>query len=621
MTFEELKDKALSLPYEPGVYLMQDKTGTVIYVGKAKKLKNRVSQYFQDTAAHTPKTRKMVSQIDHFDTIVARSEFEALVLECSLIKRHMPKYNILLKDDKGYPYLRVDLAEDYPTMQMVSRITGDKASYFGPFGGRFVTQHVIDTLRLTLKLPGCSKQFPRDLGKERPCLNYHMNNCDGWCQLSRSQKDYHARMEQAVLILQGNYKQVAGELRAQMETAADKLQFELAASLRDRLRAVESLGEKQLVTAGTMANTDVIGYYQNETRACFAVLHYVNGSLLDKEYEILATADDPKEAVSSLVKQFYLVRGAAPKVILTPFEMEDAELFSALLQQELGKKVLIRMPQRGDNVRLVELAQKNAREEAERITTKAERRTGTLGVLADMLHLPDTPHRMESYDISNLAGTDIVASMVVFQDGKPLKSAYKRFKVEGLTDQDDYASMHQVLLRRLTHYVQQDAGFAERPDVLLIDGGIEHARVAEDVLQTLGLSIPTYGMVKDDRHRTRALVTAAGDEIAIGAVPSVFALIGTIQEETHRFAITYQRTLRSRRMKASGLEDIPGIGEKRRQALLKKFRSVKAISQAGQAELEQVLPVPAAQAVYRHFHPQEGGTACASSQEPPEASR
>ena len=621
MTFEELKDKALSLPYEPGVYLMQDKTGTVIYVGKAKKLKNRVSQYFQDTASHTPKTRKMVSQIDHFDTIVARSEFEALVLECSLIKRHMPKYNILLKDDKGYPYLRVDLAEDYPTMQMVSRITGDKASYFGPFGGRFVTQHVIDTLRLTLKLPGCSKQFPRDLGKERPCLNYHMNNCDGWCQLSRSQKDYHARMEQAVLILQGNYKQVAGELRAQMETAADKLQFELAASLRDRLRAVESLGEKQLVTAGTMANTDVIGYYQNETRACFAVLHYVNGSLLDKEYEILATADDPKEAVSSLVKQFYLVRGAAPKVILTPFEMEDAELFSALLQQELGKKVLIRMPQRGDNVRLVELAQKNAREEAERITTKAERRTGTLGVLADMLHLPDTPHRIESYDISNLAGTDIVASMVVFQDGKPLKSAYKRFKVEGLTDQDDYASMHQVLLRRLTHYVQQDAGFAERPDVLLIDGGIEHARVAEDVLQTLGLSIPTYGMVKDDRHRTRALVTAAGDEIAIGAVPSVFALIGTIQEETHRFAITYQRALRSRRMKASGLEDIPGIGEKRRQALLKKFRSVKAISQAGQAELEQVLPIPAAQAVYRHFHPQEGGTACASSQEPPEASR
>ena len=448
-----------------------------------------------------------------------------------------------------------------------------------------------------------------------------MNNCDGWCQLSRSQKEYHARMEQAVLILQGSYKKVADELRMQMEGAAEKLQFELAASLRDRLRAVESLGERQLVTAGTMANTDVIGYYQNEARACFAVLHYVNGSLLDKEYEILSPADDPQEAVSALVKQFYLARGTAPKVILTPFELEDAELFSALLQQELNKKVLIRMPQRGDNVRLVELAHKNAREEAERITTKAERRTGTLGALADMLHLPDIPHRMEAYDISNLAGTDIVASMVVFQDGRPLKSAYKRFRVEGLTDQDDYASMHQILLRRLTHYVQQDAGFSERPDVLLIDGGVEHTRVAEEVLQTLGLDIPAYGMVKDDKHRTRALVTAEGAEIAISAVPSVFALIGTIQEETHRFAITYQRALRSRRMKKSGLEDIPGIGEKRRQALLKKFRSVKAISQAERSQLEQVLPESAALAVYQHFHPKEGGAACASSQEPPEASR
>ena len=302
--------------------------------------------------------------------------------------------------------------------------------------------------------------------------------------------------------------------------------------------------------------------------------------------------------------------------------MEDAELFSALLQQELGKKVLIRMPQRGDNVRLVELAQKNAREEAERITTKAERRTGTLGVLADMLHLPDIPHRMESYDISNLAGTDIVASMVVFQDGKPLKSAYKRFKVEGLTDQDDYASMHQVLLRRLTHYVQQDTRLSQSARTCCSSTAASSTRGSRRTCcrRSGCRSRPTAWSRMTATARS-ALVTAAGDEIAISAVPSVFALIGTIQEETHRFAITYQRTLRSRRMKASGLEDIPGIGEKRRQALLKKFRSVKAISQAGQAELEQVLPVPAAQAVYRHFHPQEGGTACASSQEPPEASR
>ena len=604
MTFEELKDKALSLPYEPGVYIMQDKAGTVIYVGKAKKLKNRVSQYFQDTAAHTPKTRKMVSQIDHFDTIVARSEFEALVLECSLIKRHMPKYNILLKDDKGYPYLRVDLTEDYPTMQMVSKTAGDKASYFGPFGGRSVTQHVIDTLRLTLKLPGCSKQFPRDLGKDRPCLNFHMNNCDGWCQLSRSQKEYHARMEQAVLILQGSYKKVADELRMQMEGAAEKLQFELAASLRDRLRAVESLSERQLVTAGTMANTDVIGYYQNEARACFAVLHYVNGSLLDKEYEILSPADDPQEAVSALVKQFYLARGTAPKVILTPFELEDAELFSALLQQELNKKVLIRMPQRGDNVRLVELAHKNAREEAERITTKAERRTGTLGALADMLHLPDIPHRMEAYDISNLAGTDIVASMVVFQDGRPLKSAYKRFRVEGLTDQDDYASMHQILLRRLTHYVQQDAGFSERPDVLLIDGGVEHAKIAEDVLQTLGLDIPTYGMVKDDHHRTRAIVDSEGREIAINMNRGTFTFITAIQDETHRFANAYRKQQMKQKSYSSTLTEVPGVGPKTAKALLTQFKSVGAVKDATPDQLENTPGVgkQLAQIIYDYFH-------------------
>ena len=597
MTFEELKDKALSLPYEPGVYIMQDKAGTVIYVGKAKKLKNRVSQYFQDTAAHTPKTRKMVSQIDHFDTIVARSEFEALVLECSLIKRHMPKYNILLKDDKGYPYLRVDLTEDYPTMQMVSKTAGDKASYFGPFGGRSVTQHVIDTLRLTLKLPGCSKQFPRDLGKDRPCLNFHMNNCDGWCQLSRSQKEYHARMEQAVLILQGSYKKVADELRMQMEGAAEKLQFELAASLRDRLRAVESLGERQLVTAGTMANTDVIGYYQNEARACFAVLHYVNGSLLDKEYEILSPADDPQEAVSALVKQFYLARGTAPKVILTPFELEDAELFSALLQQELNKKVLIRMPQRGDNVRLVELAHKNAREEAERITTKAERRTGTLGVLADMLHLPDTPHRMESYDISNLAGTDIVASMVVFQDGKPLKSAYKRFKVEGLTDQDDYASMHQVLLRRLTHYVQQDAGFAERPDVLLIDGGRGQVGAVRQALRGTALEhVPTFGMVKDDHHRTRAIVDDEGGEIAINRHRNIFTFVTNIQDETHRYANDYRKRAMKKKSYAATLTAIPGVGEKTNAALLAHFKTVAAVKAASISDLEEVKGISHAKA-------------------------
>ena len=601
MTFEELKDKALSLPYEPGVYLMQDKTGQIIYVGKAKKLKNRVSQYFQNTAAHTPKTRKMVSQIDHFDVIVAASEFEALVLECSLIKRHMPKYNILLKDDKGYPYLRVDMREEYPVMELVSKVTGDGASYFGPYGGRGTTQRVIDTIRLTLKLPGCSKKFPRDLGKERPCLNYHMNNCDAWCQLSRSPQEYKARMEQAMMLLQGKYTELADSIREKMLAAAEALDFEQAALLRDRLRAVESLGQKQLVTAGSMANTDVIGYYQSEAKACFAVLHYVDGNLLDKEYEILQPADDEEEAVSTLVKQYYLARGAAPKVILLPKPMEDAALFEELLYQNLQKRVHIRTPQRGDNVRLVDLAQKNAREEAERVTSKAERAMGTLGLLQNMLGLGSL-HRLESYDISNIAGTDIVASMVVFVDGRPSKQDYKRFKIEGLTDQNDYASMQQVLRRRLTHYVNGDAGFDKRPDALLIDGGVEHANAVMQVQSELGLDIPTFGMVKDNRHRTRALVTPQGHEISISGTPAVFALIGTIQEETHRFAITYHHTLRSRRVRGSKLEEIPGVGPKRRETLLKTFKSVRAIEEASLTALEGAIGKAAGQAVYDYFH-------------------
>ena len=605
MTFDELKEKALSLPLEPGVYLMQDKSGTIIYVGKAKKLKNRVSQYFQNTASHTPKTRRMVSQIDHFDVIVAASEFEALVLECSLIKRHMPKYNILLKDDKGYPYLRVDLREEYPVIELVSKVVDDGASYFGPYGGRYVTQNVIDTLRLTLKLPGCGKKFPRDLGKERPCLNYHMNNCDGWCQLSRSPAEYHQRVEQAVWMLQGKYQEVADLLRTRMEQAAEELDFEQAAALRDRLLAVESLGHRQLVTAGTMANTDVIGYYQSEAKACFAVLHYVDGNLLDKDYEILGVADRKEDAVSALVKQYYLARGAAPREILLPCEMEDAELFAQLLQQNLGKKVRIRMPQRGDGVRLVELACKNAREEAERVTTRAERAAGVLNLLQSMLSLPNPPSRLESYDISNTAGTDIVASMVVFVDGRASKKDYKRFKIEGLTDQDDYASMRQVLHRRFAHYQNGDAGFDVMPDALLIDGGVEHANVVVDELDKMGIHVPTFGMVKDNRHRTRALVTPDGHEISISTNPAVFAFIGTIQEEVHRFAIQYHRLLRSKRMQASQLEKIEGVGPKRRELLLKKFKSVSGIRNAELSQLREILPDKAAEAVWQYFHSEE----------------
>ena len=604
MTFEELKEKALRLPAAPGVYIMRDKTDKVIYVGKAKRLKNRVTQYFQDTAAHTPKTRLMVSHIDHFDVIVAASEFEALVLECSLIKRHLPKYNILLKDDKGYPYLRLNMKDPYPQITMVNKISDDGAAYYGPYGSRGMTNSLLEAIRLTLKLPDCHKVFPRDIGKDRPCLNYHMNQCDGWCQQGKGQAEYKERMEQARQLLLGNFKTVADDLKGKMLTAAENLEFELAASLRDRLNAVESLGQKQLVTAGTLADTDVIGFAQTETKACFAVLHFSGGNLLDKDYEILSVPDDPAEAVSSLLKQYYLSRGLAPKRVLLPFAIEDAELFEELLLQQFGKRPHLHVPQRGDNAHLVDLANKNAYEEARRLTDKEERISGTLVLLGKMLSM-EPPGRIESFDISNISGTDIVASTVVFQDGKPKKSAYKRFKIEGLDGQDDYASMRQVITRRFAHYCSGDAGFADAPDLLLIDGGVTHACTAVEALRALGLSFPVFGMVKDDRHRTRALVTTEGKQIAIDANQSVFSFIGSIQEETHRFAITYHRQLRSKRLKYSALDGIPGIGPKRKQDLLKTFKSITAISHAELPELERLLPKDAAAAVYHHFHKEE----------------
>ena len=600
MTFDELKEKALTLPYAPGVYIMRDKTDKVIYVGKAKKLKNRVSQYFQDTASHTPKTRIMVSKIHHFDVIVAASEFEALVLECSLIKRYMPKYNILLKDDKGYPYLRLNMKEIYPVITMVSKPAEDGADYYGPYGGRSVTHDVMEAIRLTLKLPGCHKQFPRDIGKERPCLNYHMNQCAGWCQENKSCTEYRETMLQARQLLQGNYKAVADQIRQQMLQAADNLEFELAANLRDRLTAVENLGQKQLVTAGTLADTDVVGYGETEAKACFAVLHFSGGNLLDKDYEVLAKPDDRAEAVSSLLKQFYLSRGLVPKRVLLPFELEDSELFAQLLEQQHGRRPKLHVPQRGDNLRLVELACKNAFEEAQRVTGKEERVSATLALLGKMLAI-DPPKRMESFDISNISGTDIVASMVVYQDGKPKKSDYKRFKLEGLTDQDDYASMRQVVKRRFSHYKAGDKGFDEGPDLLLIDGGVNHAKIAVTALEELDLRFPVFGMVKDDRHRTRALVTPDGQEIRIDNNQAIFSLIGSIQEETHRFAITYHRQLRSKRLRYSELDEIPGIGPKRKQELLRQFKSLTAIGQATLPELERLLPKDAAASVYHHF--------------------
>ena len=461
----------------------------------------------------------------------------------------------------------------------------------------------MDTICLTLKLPSCSKTFPRDLGKGRPCLHYHMNQCNGWCQNKFSRQVYYEIAEQARQLLLGNFKQVSDQLQQQMNAAAENLNFELAASLRDRIRAIGALKQKQYVTAGRPSDVDAIGYGETETKACFAVLHFSGGELIDKEYEILNT-DDREQMVSSLLKQYYLSRGFGPKMVLLPFPVEDSDLFQELLLQNFGKKTVFKVPQRGDNVRLVELACKNAREEAERITDKEDRGNATLMLLAKMLNI-SKPDRIESYDISNISGSDNVASMVVYSDGKCKKSEYKRFKVDLEGNQNDYGSMRQVLLRRFQNYLDQEKGFETKPDLLLIDGGIAHAQVAEDVLAFLQITIPIFGMVKDDRHRTRALVTAEGQEIRIDNQQAVFALIGNIQEETHRFAISYHRKLRSKRLKYSQLDQIPGIGKVRKQELLKHFSSISAIKNASISELEHHLPKNAAMAVYQYFHSEE----------------
>ena len=602
---DTLREKANNLPLLPGVYIMLDEHGEVIYVGKAKKLKNRVSSYFH--GEHLPKVAAMVEKVRDFNVIVAGSEFEALVLENSLIKQHKPHYNILLKDDKGYPFIRLDMREEYPKMTLANRLGKDGARYFGPFGGRGQTYDIISTVSKALLLPDCARRFPRDIGKERPCLNYHMGSCAGWCLRDSSAEDYRKRMMQAALILEGKSKELTVELKSQMEQAAGELRFERAAELRDRLRAIEALTNRQRVIATAFADTDAIGFCRG-AKSCFAVLHFVDGSLVGKDVEMMdEPLEDDSEAMSDLVRQYYTAhRGGWPKSILLPCEIDDREDMERLLSEASGRRIYIETPRRGERMRLIEIAALNAREEIQRRTTAAQRRSKTLEWLQKALELRDFPGRIEAFDISNLGPTGIVAAMTVHVDGRPLKRDYRRFRIKDLDGTDDYASMYQAVYRRFSRYREGDEKFSSLPDLLLIDGGDAHAATAEKALADLGLEVPVFGMVKDDRHRTRALVNSSGHEIGIKSNQAVFALVGSIQEETHRFAIEYQRSLRNEAY-ASELDRIPGVGEKRRTDLIKYFKSVKAIRGASREQLALVVPKNTAAAIYAHFHSEESG--------------
>lgn len=596
---EELGKKANQLPLLPGVYIMLDASGEVIYVGKAKALKNRVSSYFHGD--HLPKVSAMISKVDDFHVIVAGSEFEALILENSLIKRHKPHYNILLKDDKGYPFVRVDMQEAYPTFSVKNRLASDGAKYFGPYGGRGQTFAVIDSLNKSLGLPTCGKKFPRDIGKERPCIQFQMGACRGWCRGEPDSDEYRRTIEKAVLLLEGKSRELTDELQAEMEKAAEELRFEEAARLRDRIRAVSALENKQKVIALSRTDTDAVGFVRG-AKSCFSVLHYVDGNLAGKDFELLEDpTENDGEAISSLLRQYYSARPSWPKTILLPLVPEDMEELAAWLAELAGRRVSLEIPQRGSRMELVEKANLNAREEIQRSTTAAERRSKTLLWLQEALKLPSLPNRIESFDISNTGNFGIVASMVVFSEGKPLKRDYRKFRMKEIIGQNDYGSMREVITRRFARLLDNDEKFSAVPDLLLIDGGAEHAASAEAALAELGLSLPVFGMIKDDRHRTRALITSAGDEIGIQSNPATFAFIGRIQEETHRFAIEYHRSLRDS-VSGSSLDKIPGVGPKRRSELLKTFGSIKAIRAASLEELSAAVPKNTAAAVYGFYH-------------------
>ena len=608
MTKDELREKANDLPLQPGVYLMMDKTGKVIYVGKAKKLKNRVSQYFQDSAAHSVKTRQMVSQVDHFDTIFVTSEFEALVLENSLIKRHMPRYNILLKDDKGYPLVRLSRGR-YPKFTLVNRPANDGAKYFGPFGGRYETRQAVDAVCQALRLPTCRRQFPRDIGAERPCLNFHMGRCDGFCRPEMPEAEYDRRMEQAAQLLEGRSKQLLRDMTAEMEAEAEALRFEQAAQLRDRIQAISALSKKQTVIAGLCADTDVWGVFLGAGKSGYAVLHMENGDLVGRETELLTAPmeESAAELLAAVTAQYYLPRAILPHEILLCVDTGDCEELSEALTQRAGHKVWVHVPQRGEKSTLADMAVRNAQEEVRRATTAEEKTAYTLETLQKMLNLPQPPRRMESFDISNTGASDIVASMVVYQGAKPLKSAYRRFQIKELTGghPDDYGSMREVLRRRLQRAADGDEKFLPLPDVFLIDGGVTHADAVREVAEQFGCTVPIFGMVKDDRHRTRALVTPEGREIGIVNDQAVFSLIGQIQEETHRFAITYHHQHHTKSAMRSVLDGVPGLRPKRQAELRKHFGTVKAIREADETALAAVLPQNVAHTLWIRLHEKE----------------
>ena len=603
----ELRQKAMKLPLHPGVYIMHDKDDTIIYIGKAKALKNRVSQYFGSDKNHDEKVRRMVSNVEYFEYILTDSEFEALVLESSLIKQHQPKYNILLKDDKGYSYIKVT-GGAWPRISETKQVLDDGAKYIGPYLSAWTIKDTVEEARKIFRLPDCSRKFPQDIGKGRPCLNYYIKQCCAPCRGRVSEAEYQEAVQEALDFIRGGTSDSVRTLTEKMNEAAENLDFELAARIRDRIAAINKLKERQKVVASRVPEQDVLALVLGNDKVSVQVFRFAGGRLYDRESFILNAESEPEQIRSEFLTQYYAIRDKIPPVVTLDGPVNDGEVIAEWLSHKAGRKVKLHIPQKGDQKQLIEMCRTNAAEALAQATGRTTgRETSALDELRQLLNLSKTPEYIESYDISNLAGGENVAGMVVFENGRPLKSAYRKFKIQSVVGQDDYGSMREVLYRRFTEYKNAETaeGFGRLPDLILLDGGKGHVAAIRPLLQEMGIDVPVYGMVKDDKHRTRA-ITEEGAEIAINSNRAAFTLVSTIQDEVHRYAIGFHRQQRKKASVSTTLTSIPGIGETRARALLKHFRTVRAVSEATCAMLEETpgMNAPAARAVYAYFHPE-----------------
>lgn len=588
MTEKELRRKAMALPLTPGVYIMKNKDKKIIYIGKAKALKNRVSSYFGSHSNHSLKVIRMVENVDDFDYILCDTEFEALVLECSLIKQHMPKYNILLKDDKGYNYIKIT-KEEFPRISECKQMDDDNATYIGPFISNFSVKNAVEETLKIFKLPTCNKKFPRDYNKSRPCLNGFMGNCCALCNGRISKEEYVASVEDAVAFLKGGSAAAVREMTAKMQEYSENLEFEKAAKLRDRIKAIKNLDEKQKVVSINVPEEDVFALVNSTKKACFNVIRFQNGKLTDSEHWLIDSVDDLPQARLELIERYYSMRDRVPSRIAVDGEIADEELLHQYLESLRKKKVELIHPQKGEHLAIVNLCIKNANEHLAQNQGRLGREMAALEELGDLLGLAKAPEYIESYDISHTFGADNVAGMVVYHNGRPMKKAYKRFSIKGFDGQNDVGSMNEVLTRRFKHYYEDDddSTFKILPDLILLDGGQPQVNAVLPVIRQMKLDVPVFGMVKDNKHRTRAIAYDGG-EIEINSHRAAFTLVSSIQEEVHRFAITYHHKKHQKSSFSTSLTNIDGIGDKKAKALLKHFKTISAIKSSSIDDLLQV---------------------------------